>query len=424
MAEPINRRKIQIDYLARVEGETALVLNPGGETGQEIRLEIFEAPRFFEGFLVGRRYDEVGDIVSRICGICPISHMTTALQAIEDAMGITTSPQTHRLRRLMCLSQIVSSHIIHLYMLALPDYFGYPGFLPMIPEFKEESKDFLQMKGAMNKVGERIGGRPLHPISMVVNGFTRVPSKEELDSLAEDIDRVLPLARRTVDRISHLPFPDLQGDSEFLALRKDGEFAVTEGRLISSGGLDLEIHDYPSFFRETETSYAMAKKSSIRERGLFMVGALARMNLKFDQYHEETRAVAQEMGIAVPDANPFHNNLAQALEIYDGMIECLHLLSGISPEKETPGVRIREGEGMAITEAPRGLLMHSYGVNRRGFIDKADLVTPTSHNFANMEKDLHLLARRFAEEDAPGGLRLKCEQLIRAYDPCFSCSVH
>ncbi len=416
--------EIRIDYLSRVEGETNLIVKRGDESLVEVRLDIFEPPRFFEGFMVGRKYDEVGDITSRICGICPISHMTTAIQAVEAAMGIDPSPQTRQIRRLMCVSQNVASHIIHLYMLALPDYLGYPGFLPMIPDFPKEAEDFLAMKSAMNRVAAIIGGRALHPISMVVGGFTRIPTRADLDDLARRIRETLPLARRTIDRIHGLSHPELHSSSEYLALRRDDLFAINDGRIVSSKGMNLDSREYPSFFRERQETYGMAKKSFTCDGNSFMVGALARMNLKHDQYHEETRKIMGELGMTLPDTNPFHNNLAQAFEIYDGMLECLRLLEDIRPSKEIPDVRVRDGEGLAVTEAPRGLLMHSYGIDRRGTIRKANLVTPTSHNFANIEKDLHSLAAQYPEKDELGDLRLKCAQLVRSYDPCFSCSVH
>ncbi len=424
MATRIRLQDIHIDYLPRVEGETSVIVKLDGVKPSEIRLNIFESPRFFEGFLVGRKYDEVGDIVSRICGICPISHMTTTLQAVEDAMGVVPSPQIKKLRRLMCIAQVAASHIIHLYMLALPDYRGHSGFLSMVPEFTKEAQNFLRMKEAMNAVGERIGGRALHPISMVVNGFTKLPALKDLEELAAGIEKVIPLARETARMIRDLPTPDLRTDSVYFALRKEGEFALTEGRVVSSNGLDVDIHDYPLLFREEQVPYAMAKKSFAIEGYPFMVGALARMNLKFDQYHEKTRVLAGELDVRVPDTNPFHNNLAQALEIHEGMLEAMDLLSIIVPQKEDRTFRIRDGEGMAITEAPRGLLMHRYSIDKKGFIAKADLRTPTSHNFASMEKDLRALATQYPEEDHMGSLALKCEKLIRAYDPCFSCSVH
>jgi len=423
MATSISPRNIKVDYLSRVEGETELIVKVGATGIEDIRLKIFEPPRFFEGFLVGRRFDEVGDIVSRICGICPISHMTTALQAVEDAMGVEISPQTRLLRRLMCVAQIVASHIVHLYVFVLPDYFGFPGFVPMMPKFKEETASFLQMKEAMNRVGALIGGRALHPVSMVVGGFTKLPSRQDLDSLAAEIEKVLPLALRTFDLLSGLAYPDFACRTEYMALRKYGEYAVNDGSLVSSRGLELDIHQYSSHFHEKQVPHAMAKKSFTSQGSPFMVGALARLNVKFDQYHDETKELLCGSKLPLPDENPFHNNIAQALEIYDGMLECLRLLSVIHPEKERPSQRVREGEGVAVTEAPRGLLMHSYRINRKGFVEKANLVTPTSHNFAVMEEDLRALVNRYSADEEEV-LKMKCEKLIRAYDPCFSCSVH
>lgn len=415
---------IQLDYLARTEGETNLVIKVGTEQVEEIKLKIFEPPRFFEGFLVGRKFSEAGDIVSRICGICPISHMTTSLQAVEKAMGLVPSEQTKRLRRLMCLSQLVASHVVHLYMFSLPDYFGYPSFIKMMPFFEKERDNFLLMKEAINNVAEQIGGRPLNPISMVVNGFTKIPSQATLLSLAEGIEKVLPLAIDTLHLLSHPHYPLMATEGEFASLRNDEEYAINEGHLITSGGLKVTVQEYHSIFYEQEQGYALAKKSFLKTGATIMVGALSRMNHNFNLLEEETKRLAEKIGFSVPDKNPFHNNLAQAVEIYDGMIKCLHLLRGISPQPEKPKVEIREGEGLAITEAPRGLLMHSYTIDKRGVIRKANLITPTSHNFANIEKDLRAVALRYSYPDDFGDLKLKCEQLVRAYDPCFSCSVH
>ncbi|MFH1146656.1 MAG: nickel-dependent hydrogenase large subunit [Pseudomonadota bacterium] len=421
---PPESHACHVDFLARVEGETSILVKTKDGAVEEIKLKIFEPPRFFEGFLAGRKYSEVGDIVARICGICPISHMTTAIQAVEDAMGITPSLQTKVLRRLICLSQIVASHLVHLYMFALPDYFGHPGFFTMMHGFEKEKNDFLQMKTVMNKIGEIIGGRPLHPIALVVGGFTRIPSRESFDTMIREVEELLPMAGDTVRLFSGLPYPEINTQAEFVALHKDGEYAVNEGHVVSSGGIDLEIRQYPAVFHEEQQDYAMAKKSYLKNGGSIMSGALARLNLKFAQLPDHTQALAREVGFRRPDRNPYHNNPAQALEVHGGMMECIRLLQGIDLTEEAPQVEIREGEGISITEAPRGLLMHSYAIDRSGAVRKANVVTPTSHNFANIERDLHSLAENYAEKAGPGDLKSKCEQLVRAYDPCFSCSVH
>jgi len=419
----MSHREIDIGYLARVEGETAIKIRIKDGNVEEIKLKIFEPPRFFEGFLVGRKYDEVGDIVSRICGICPISHMTTAIQALEKAMEIVVSEETHLLRRLLCLSQLAASHLIHLYMLACPDYFGAGSLMQMLPEHGEEAKRFIRMKEVLNSLTAAIGGRAAHPVTHRVGGFTCLPEPGILDKLRSRLEEIRSGAEETVRFIANLDFPDFPEKSEYVALQAEAGYALDDGRIVSDEGLDISIDDYGEYFQEEQVPYAMSKRSCLKGRGSFMVGALSRLNLKFDRLAPATGKIAKEIGFKVPDYNPFHNNLAQALELHSFLEECIEIIGSLELKKEDVSVKIRPGEAGAITEAPRGLLYHWYRVNRKGVIEKADIVTPTAHSFLNIEKDLkHLVAR--ISELPRNEIVLKCEQLVRAYDPCFSCSVH
>ena len=419
----MSEKDIFIDYLARVEGETAIKINIKGNKPQELKLNIFEPPRFFEGFLVGRKYYEVPDIVSRICGICPVSHMTTALRAIEKAMGINPSQQTRILRRLMALSQMVSSHLIHLYMLAMPDYHGYSGAQEMLPEFAEELSRLMRMKKVMNDLTAAIGGRASHPVSAVVNGFTDLPSSQELERRQRDLEKIETDAVKTVRMVSQFSIPDFCRKTEYVALKAANRYAMIEGNIVSSAGLEIPEQDYDKYFEEQEVSYSMAKRARVKDRNSLMVGALARLNLKFDQLPPSVKKLAKEVGFKLPDYNPFHNNLAQSLEIFYGIQECRQILENLKLSLENNNYRVRAGEGAAFSEAPRGLLYHRYTINARGVIEKANIVTPTVHNFANIEEDLHHLV--IQNSDLPTAkIALLCEMLVRAYDPCFSCSVH
>ena len=417
----IVKKKIEIDYLARVEGETSIVVQL--DHAPAIKLKIFEPPRFFEGFLVGRKYDEVGDIVSRICGICPVSHMTTAIQAVEKAMGIKVSEQTKVLRRIMCLSQIVASHLIHLYMLAMPDYYGYSGIVDMQSKFRKEIARLMKMKEVMNELTGLIGGRALHPVTHMPGGFTAVPSNEAFASVLEKLKKIRPLAEQVARDISRFDVPELHCDSEYAALAGDGEYTVNEGRIITTKGLDIAVEDYYKVFEESQVDYAFAKKSTIKKRSSFMSGALARLNNKFDRLQSRTKTLANRLGLNIPSDNPFHNNMAQSLEVVDGIERCIQLIESNTFEDEHFRVRIQPGAGGSMTEAPRGLLFHWYQINRKGVVEKANIVTPTSHNFLNIEKDLKKLVQENKDKE-PDQIRLLCEQLVRAYDPCFSCSVH
>lgn len=409
-----HKEHIEIDYLARAEGETALRVEIDREPA--IELKIFEPPRFFEGFLVGRKFDEVGDIVSRICGICPVSHMMTAILAVEKAMNIKVSGQTRTLRDLMTASQVVASHLIHLYMLAMPDYYGKSGVTEMLPDFEKEIKRLMKMKEIMNGLTGLIGGRAEHPVTALPGGFTDAPKTEDLAAIAKQLKDIVSCAKEVVKDISRLKVPEFNCPSEYVALGQGGS-------VLSTAGLDIPVDEYPNYFQESEIGHGFAKQSRIKDRGSFMVGALARFNLNFDALQNETKSLAKEIGFVSPVRNPFLNNLAQSLEVFDGILRCIRLIEGNQFDEEFYKVQISAGEGGAITEAPRGMLYHYYAINEKGVVKKANIVTPTAHNFLNIEETLKKLI-----QENPGKprdeLRLLSEKLVRAYDPCFSCSVH
>ncbi len=415
--------KLSIEYIARVEGESAVELEIENGKLAGLKLNIWEPPRFFEGFLVGRRLEEVPDIVARICGICPVSHMTTAIRAMGKALGIEPSPQAARLRRIMALSQIAASHLVHIYMLALPDFHRLNSIADMLPGQRNALERLMRMKEAVNAVTSAFGGgRALHPVAMVLAGFTSMPKRDTIGKLLEGLKGIREDAVETVKMAASLPYPDFATDTEFTCIKGESGYAVNEGRIASTGGLDAPEDEYREIFQEEQVPYSNAKKTQIKGRDSLMVGALARLHLKFDDLHPDAKVAASEVGFG-PSRNPFENTLAQAVEIVHCVSECIELLDGLSEERPWVDLKFRDGEGSALTEAPRGLLYHFYAVNRRGVVERADIVTPTAHNFMSLEENLRKLVRENA--DKPGDeLRLLCEMLVRAYDPCFSCSVH
>jgi sulfhydrogenase subunit alpha len=417
----VSRTKIEIDYLARVEGETAFVVELNG--APFLQLKIFEPPRFFEGFLVGRRYDEVGDLVARICGICPVSHMTTAILALEKAAGIAVSEQTTTLRRLFSISQIVASHLVHLYALALPDYHGYPGIVGMQDRCGEPIARFIRLKNVINLLTGLIGGRALHPVTHLPGGFTSIPNPDEFGGVLEKLKSIRPDAEQAVRDVAAFELPDFHAPCEHVALHGPEAYAINGGRIVSDRGLDISVDEYDVHFKESEVPYAFAKQSAVEGKTVFRVGALARLNNKFNQLQERTRSLAAEIGLPQPSDNPFHNNLAQSLEVADGIEQCIQILESTKFEDEELQAAPRAGEGGVATEAPRGLLYHWYKIDRAGVVKQANIVTPTSHNFRVIERDLKNLVAQYQDLER-AELQLRCEQLIRAYDPCFSCSVH
>jgi coenzyme F420-reducing hydrogenase alpha subunit len=411
--------KIKVEYIARVEGEGSVKFEIKNGKLKNLKLNIWEPPRFFEGFLVGRKYDEVPDIVSRICGICPVSHMTTSICAIERAMGIATSPEIRKIRHIMALSQIVASHLVHLYALALPDYHK----LDMLYGLDKEIGRLVRLKEAVNNVTATFGGRALHPVSMVTGGFTKVPSRGEIGELIRRLEGVRNDALETVKMVSALTYPDLEQSVEYLSLFREDEYAVNDGTIASGSGMKIEMHDYYAHFQEKEVRYANAKKTILRDRAPIMVGALSRLHVKFDMLHPEAKKAAEMAGLRSPGNNPFLNIVAQGVEVVHGIWKCIELLDGVSSQGSLVAVKPREGSGAAMTEAPRGLLYHEYHINRMGIVEKANLVTPTAYNFLSLEENLKRLVN--AHIDKPEeDIAFLCEMLVRAYDPCFSCSVH
>ncbi len=254
-------------------------------------------------------------------------------------------------------------------------------------------------------------------------GFTAIPSMDRFDNILRRLKKIRPLAKEVVKDVSVFQVLEFHSESEYIALSSDAEYAINEGRIVSTKGLDVSVDDYRSLFRESEVAYAFAKKSTTARHSSFMVGALARLNNKFDRLQKKTKKLAEEYGFILPSYNPFHNNLAQSLEVVDGIERCIRLIESNTFQDEMNTVRIRPGEGESVTEAPRGLLYHWYRVNRKGIVEAANIVTPTSHKFLNIEKDLRRLVRENSSRSRDE-MRLLCEQLVRAYDPCFSCSVH
>ncbi|HBR22011.1 MAG TPA: Ni/Fe hydrogenase subunit alpha [Nitrospiraceae bacterium] len=414
--------KIDINYIARVEGESSLKLKIEEGKLKELRLNIWEPPRFFEGFLVGRKFDEVPDIVARICGICPVSHMTTAIRAMENAFGLTPSTEVKRIRKILALSQILSSHLAHLYVLVLPDFFRLNSVVEMLPHFEKDIKRFLRLKEAANSITALFGGRALHPVSMVVGGFTKVPLKADIEKAVKELESLHGDALETLKMVSELKCPALENNAEFVALKGKGEYAINEGMISSTKGLNIKEHEYASYFIEDEVPYSNAKRTIIKDRGSLMAGALSRINLGFDNLLPDAKKASETVGLK-GGTNPFLNNLAQAVEIVHALQECAALLRGLSLKDYFADFKVREGSGSALTEAPRGMLYHYYEIDRRGVITKANIVTPTAHNFLNLEESLKKLVTENIDKPEDE-LILMCEMLVRAYDPCFSCSVH
>lgn len=418
-------RTIRIEALARVEGEGALDIRLQGNQIEELKLRIYEPPRFFEAFLRGRPLEEVPDITARICGICPVAYMMTSVHALEAALGVTIPPELRQLRRLLYCGEWIESHALHMHLLHAPDFLGYESGLEMARDYPAELTRGLRLKKHGNQLLEALGGRAIHPINVAVAGFYRCPKREELATLIPDFEWGLQAAVETTRWIAGFDYPDFERPYEMVALSHPDEYPMNEGRIVSTGGLSIPVSDFETEFEEIHVSHSTALHAARRRDGsCYLVGPLARIALNRDRLSPHARRVADEIAFEHPCRNPYKSLIARGLELIHAYEEALQILSDYSPPR-APRVSYtpRVGEGAAATEAPRGMLYHRYRINQQGMIDFATIVPPTSQNQRQIEDDLrHLLPSLLAEPDEILGKR--CEQLVRSYDPCISCSTH
>jgi coenzyme F420-reducing hydrogenase alpha subunit len=420
----MSSRTIKVDYLARVEGEGALYVKLEDDRVVDVKLKIFEPPRFFEAFLRGRAFAEAPDITARICGICPVAYQMSAVHAMESALGVQVGGQLRALRRLLYCGEWIESHALHVYLLHAPDFLGYADGIQMAKDHREVVQRGLQLKKVGNEIGTVIGGREIHPVNVRVGGFYRAPTKRELAPLAERLTWARDAALETVRWTAGLPIPDFQQDYEFVALRHPDEYPFNEGRLGSNKCLDIAVNDYEQRFVEEHVEHSNALHSRLKDRGAYFVGPLARYNLNFDKLSPLAQEAARAAGLGPVCRNPFQSIIVRSVEILYACDEALRIIAEYEPpDKPAVNLPLRAGTGYGCTEAPRGILYHRYDLDERGMILSAKIVPPTSQNQKTIESDLWKFIPdrvNLPEEQ----LLWQCEQAVRNYDPCISCATH
>ncbi len=423
-SKPKRTRTLKVDYLARVEGEGALYIKIKGDTVTDAELRIFEPPRFFEAFMRGRMFTEIPDITARICGICPIAYQMGASYAMEDACGVSVVGPIRDLRHLIYCGEWIESHALHVFMLHAPDFLGYQDVIALAKDHPDIAQMGLRLKKIGNDVMTMLGGREIHPINPRVGGFYRAPSRKELNTLVEDLTWARQASIDTLKFTATLPFPDFEQDYEFVALRHEDEYAILEGRLVSNRGLDVPIHEFLDHAYEEHVPHSTSLHAAMKGRGAYMVGPLARYNLNFDKLVPIAQKAALEVGLGRECRNPFKSIMVRSVELIHACDVALDLIENYEqPPRPYIDVKPRAGTGVGCTEAPRGICWHRYTIDDTGIVQDARIVPPTSQNQKVMESDM----RHFVEQnlDLPhDDLQWQCEQGIRNYDPCISCSCH
>ncbi len=432
---PIQNLNINVEYLTRVEGHGNIVINVKEGKLETCKLEIVESPRFFEGMLRGRSIFEAQHITSRICGICACGHTLASIQAAEDALGIIPTEQTIKLRKILLDLEMLDSHLLHIYLLVAPDLLGVKSFVPLISSHNEVVRRALRMKKTCNDVCDILVGRHVHPISAIVGGFTKLPGEKDIENMLGLLQGMRPDMEETVNLISKLEFPKFGRDTEYVALvSDDGEYPLLSGDVGSTDGIRLNKNDYRKITNEFIVPHSTAKRTKL-SRESYAVGALARFNLNYEKLLPEAKRVAEMLGLKPKCINPFLNTAAQ-------LVECVHCLEhaiGILEEfkktkinhdeqivvglNENSKIPVREGNGVGAVEVPRGILFHNYQTDEKGYIRNANCIIPTNQNTGNIEYDLMKLIPEILDKSKEE-ITLLSEMLVRAYDPCISCSTH
>ncbi len=416
--------EIEISHLTKIEGHAKLSVgfDRNKKKVKKCSLEVFESPRYFEAAIKNRSYKEVPYLAGRICGICNIAHLVGSAMAVENALEIKPSEQTRLLRELLVLSGIFHSHVLHIHLLALPDYLGCSSALDMKGKGLEYVKRGLRLKEIGNDVASAIGGRSIHPITSVVGGFTKIPEKDKVRGLVRKLREAKMYAKETAELIENLEKEKITFETEFLSLETAGKnYPFLEGNVVSLSGRGFVPRDYRKHLEEKVVPESTSKHVTFRDKS-FMVGPLARVNVHREGLSEDARNALKKL--SNPEYNLLSANAARAAETIHCIDRCLDILEMLELRKEKViEARPREGEGISATEAPRGLLYHHYKLNKEGNVTRVNIIPPTTQNVKNMEDAVASVLPEMMNLPRDR-IRAGMEKLIRAYDPCMSCSAH
>lgn len=429
----MSRVAVSVDHIARVEGhgDIHLVIEDGRVESCE--LAVVEPARLFEAMVRGRRFDEAPYVASRVCGICSSSHVVTDLRAIESIFGVAVTDRTRALRELLVYGSFLQNHATHLFVFAAPDFMGYESVFPLADVDRELFDQALGLKALGNELCTRIGGRSIHPITAVVGGFTHEVTAAEYLELAEKLEAAVPFASDCVDLFHGFEVPALETDGDMLAMVEPGSYPVigSDTARFVRAGYDFDCSAVDDEIEEYAVDHSAAFLARERRTGRpYLTAALARINASWDNLGKTARFAAAKAGLRPPEFNPYMNNVAQAVEIVDALERCAAICRALAADafegsSEPVAFEVRAGSGVGFTEAPRGALFHELEVDEGGRIVRASIMTPTAQNIANLEADMAKLAEMLLAQGADQELiQLRVEELVRAYDPCLSCSVH
>ncbi len=422
----MTHRSVEVPVVARVEGEGALHIVIDDDVITRLELQIYEPPRFFEAFLRGRQFSEVPDIVPRICGICPVAYQMSAIHGLERLFEVEVPPGTHELRRLLYCGEWIESHMLHVHLLALPDYLGFDDAIQLVRAgFKEAVERGLRLKRLGNDLMAAIGGREIHPVSPRVGGFSKAVAARTLREFRPRLEDALVEILEVADLVASLEIPVFPRSAEMVSLTHPTEYAINEGTMASTQGRAWSFADYEEVSHEIQVAHSNALHSVFSDTGTpYFLGPLARVVLNQERLTPIAREAAARAGLDLSTVDPFASMAARVVETALALEESLRLIAAYEPpDPPSVAVRPRAGRATWATEAPRGTLYHRYDVADDGTILEAKIVPPTSQNLRHMEKDLREFLPGVLDRSDAELTRLS-EMVVRNYDPCISCATH
>lgn len=420
-------KKISVDHLARVEGNGGISATIDGNAVTDVKFTIYEGPRLVERLTVGRTPEEDVSIAPRICAICTLSHKYAAIRAMENALSVEVSPKVYLLRELMHMGEMIESHSLHLYFLALPDYLGYPNVVSLASKYDFEAKIGLEMKNFANHIMKTISARYIHGENPVIGGFGKYPTKEELVWIKSRAIQFMPFVMKTVQLFCELDYPDCPEDETVFACCSppENQFGFHGEEILLSTGDTIDKDNYTDLTNEFVVPHSYAKHSLYQGKP-FSVGALARVNNLGERLEGESKKMYQTYFSERWKKNPLFNNAAQALEILHCFERIPKLVDEILKYPKNPSIqtyKATEGKGTGLAEAPRGLLIHHYEVSE-GLVSHTDIITPTAQNAEDIERYCYIAAQKLLDNGEKDKIRDRMDLVVRAYDPCISCSAH
>ena len=418
--------KIKINHIAKMEGHTGFMASVLGADVKSAKIEVKEGIRLIEGVLIGRHYKDMPTIAQRICGICPVVHNLTATKAIENALGIQISEESKKLRTVMELGQIIHSHALHLFFLSLADFLDIDNDIKLMDEYPEETQKAIHIREYGMEIVKIIGGRVVHPLTNEVGGFKKAPNPEALKKLVKNSATVLKEAQELGTFFSQINLPNFSRETEYVALDQKGEYAIYDGNIISNQGLNIPVNKFETNFQELQKQNRIVKEVEHNGKS-YMVGAIARINLNKHKLRPVAHEYLESLKWKFPDYNPFHNILAQMIEVIHAIDESTNLIKQLLNtdlnKVVTQKYSTKAGEASAAVEAPRGTLYYHVDIDAKGYIKNVNIITPTAQCLANLEDDIAQYIPQVVKLENKKREK-KLRAFIRAYDPCISCAVH